>query len=121
MLKAIVPKAWHELKKSDRDKLTEWAKSVGLEVAETQLEKEMRVAFDSYIKMVCVVLHDAMGMDEGDLTVFLGNHKRLFARQVRLVREDAQREYLNNRMKEIFPESGFPQEFFDKMFGDGEK
>lgn len=121
MLKAIVPKAWHELKKSDRDKLTEWAKSVGLEVAETQLEKEMRVVFDSYIKMVCVVLHDAMGMDERDLTVFLGNHKRLFARQVRLVREDAQREYLNNRMKEIFPESGFPQEFFDRMFGNGEE
>lgn len=120
MLKARIPKAWDELKQSDRDKLTEWAKSIGLEAAEMQFRKDMRTAFDGYIKMACVVLHDAMGMDEEQLTLFLGNHKRVFARQARRIREQDQIQYLNDRMTDIFPESGFPQEFFDRMFGDEE-
>jgi hypothetical protein len=57
-------------------------------------------------------------MDEEQLTLFLGNHKRVFARQARRIREMEQIEYLNARMAEIFPKSGFPQEFFDKMFED---
>ena len=118
MLKAIVPKAWHELKKSDQDKLTEWAKAIAFEAAEAQFKKDMRTAFDGYIKMACVVLHDAMGMDEEQLMIFLGNHKRTFARQARRIREQDQIQYLNDRMTDIFPESGFPQEFFDKMFED---
>ena len=120
MLKARIPKAWDELKQSDRDKLIEWAKSVGLEAAEMQFKKDMRTAFDGYIKMACVVLHDAMGMDEEQLTLFLGNHKRVFARQARKIREMEQIEYLNGRMAEIFSKSGFPQEFFDRMFGEDE-
>ena len=120
MLKARIPKAWDELKQSDRDKLTDWAKAIAFEAAEMQFKKDMRTAFDSYIKMACVILHDAMGMDEEQLTLFLGNHKRVFARQARRIREMEQIEYLNGRMAEIFPKSGFPQQFFDKMFGDEE-
>jgi hypothetical protein len=118
MLKARIPKAWGELKQSDRDKLTDFAKEIALEAAEEQFKKDMRTAFDSYIKMACVILHDAMGMDEEDLTLFLGNHKRVFTRQARKIREQDQVQYLNDRMAEIFPKSGFPQEFFDKMFED---
>jgi hypothetical protein len=118
MLKARIPKAWDELRQSDRDKLIEWQKAIALEAAEEQFKKDMRTAFDSYIKMACVILHDAMGMDEEDLTLFLGNHKRVFARQARKIREMEQIEYLNGRMAEIFSKSGFPQEFFDKMFED---
>lgn len=118
MLKARIPKAWDELRQSDRDKLIEWKKAIAFEAAEAQFKKDMRVTFDSYIKMVCIVLHDAMEFTEEDLNVFLGNHRRLFARQVRLVREDKQLQYLADRMTEIFPKSGFPQEFFDKMFED---
>ena len=116
MLKARIPKAWDELKPSDWDKLKEFAKAIAFEAAEDQFKKDMRRAFDSYIKMACVVLHDAMGYSEEELLLFLGNHRRTFARQARRVREDAQIEYLNNRMVEIFPKGGFPQDFFDNMF-----
>lgn len=118
MLKARIPKAWDELRQSDRNKLTEFAKEIALDAAEEQFKKDMRTAFDSYIKMACVILHDAMEFDESDLTVFLGNHKRTFVRQARMIREQEQIQYLNDRMAEIFPKSGFPQEFFDKMFED---
>ena len=118
MLKAKIPKAWDDLKPSDREKLTQFAKDIAFEAAEEQFKKDMRRAFDSYIKMACVVLHDAMGYGEEELMQFLGNHRRTFARQARMIREDAQVEYLNGRMAEIFPKGGFPQEFFDKMFED---
>ena len=115
------PKSFGQLKSSEQDKLIEYFKAIALKTAEEEYTKEMRIAYNSYIKMSCVVLHDAMGMTEDDLIIYLGNHKRMFARQVRLLREDAQIEYLNKRMEEIFPKSGFPQEFFDKMLGDEEE
>ena len=122
-MKAILPeapKSFGELKRSEQDKLIEYFKGIAFRAAEEQLGKEMRIVFDSYIKMVCITLHDAMGMTEDDLIIFLGNHRRLFAKQVRMVREDTQIEYLNGRMTEIFEKSGFPQEFFDRMLGNGE-
>lgn len=115
------PKAWDELRQSDRDKLVDYFKEIALNAAEEEYIKEMRITYNGYIKMACVILHDAMGMTEDDLIIFLGNHKRTFARQVRMLRDNTNVEYLNRRMEEIFPKSGFPQEFFDRMFGDGEE
>lgn len=112
------PKAWHELRQSDREKIEQHYKDIALTVAEEQLQKEMQIVFDSYVKMACMTLHDAMGLTEDDLIIFLANHRRMFAKQVRLIREEQQIQYLNDRMAEIFPKSGFPQEFFDRMFGE---
>ena len=50
--------------------------------------------------------------------MFLGNHKRLFYRQQKMVKADTQREYLDRRMAEIFKKGGFPQRFFDEMLGE---
>lgn len=72
---------------------------------------------DLYIKMVCVTLHDAFGFGEKRLTYFLGNHKRLFHRQSKMVKDGSQIEYLDRRMAEIFKKGGFPKDFFDKMIG----
>jgi hypothetical protein len=72
---------------------------------------------DLYTKMTVCVLHDAHGMTEDELICFLGNHKRLFHRQARMVSEGTQLQYLNERMAEILPTSGFPQQFFDDMLG----
>ena len=72
---------------------------------------------DLYIKMVCVTLHDAFGFGEKRLNMFLGNHRRLFSKQQRMVKNNTQIEYLNKRMTEIFRKDGFPQSFFDDMLG----
>lgn len=78
----------------------------------------MRIMLDLYIKMACVTLHDAFGFGEKRLTMFLGNHKRLFHRQSKMVKDGTQIEYLNRRMAEIFKKNGFPQGFFDNMLGE---
>ncbi len=119
-MKARIPKCWNSLPQSERDKVTQLAKDIALEAAEKQLNKDMRIMLDLYIKMVCVVLHDAFGFGERRLTRFLGNHKRLFARQTRMVKDDTQVKYLNERMAQIFKKDGFPQKFFDDMLGEVE-
>ena len=76
-----------------------------------------RVILDLYMKMVCCVLHDAFGFGEKRLTYFIGNHRRLFDQQNRLVNKGEQPEYLNKRMAEIFKKDGYPQEFVDGLIG----
>ncbi|MBO7250822.1 MAG: hypothetical protein J6V42_06070 [Clostridia bacterium] len=113
-MKIKTPRSYLTLPPKERDKISEWI----VELAKEQLEKDSRVMLDLYIKMVCVVLHDAFGFGEKRLTMFLGNHKRLFYRQHKKCLDGSQVEYLNQRMKEIFKKGGFPQEFFDNMLGE---
>ena len=112
-MKANVPRSFRSLSSGSRKQIVEYAQ----DVAREQTERDMRIVFDLYIKMVCVTLHDAFGFGEKRLTYFLGCHKRLFYRQRRMVANGTQLEYLDRRMKEIFKKDGFPQEFFDDMLG----
>ena len=112
-MKANVPRSYNSLSPAKRDQIVNYAH----EVAREQTEHDCRIMFDLYIKMVCVTLHDAFGFGEKRLNMFLGCHKRLFHRQVRMVCNGTQLEYLDRRMKEIFKKDGFPQSFFDDMLG----
>ena len=112
-MKANVPIEWERMSPAQRKRIEEYA----LSIAKKQNEKDGRIMLDLYIKMVCLTLHDAFGFGEKRLTLFLGNHKRLFHRQRRMVQEGTQLDYLNERMAEIFKKSGFPQTFFDEMLG----
>lgn len=108
-----IPRAWQSLPSAQRKSIEDYARSV----AEEQLQKDERIILDLYTKMVCVILHDAFGFGEKRLTIFLGNHKRLFDDQRRKVQNNTQVEYLNERMAQIFKKKGFPQGFMDMMLG----
>lgn len=116
-MKAKLPKSWERLPKSQKEVIADYMK----EIVEKQSEKDMRIMLDCYIKMVCLTLHDAFGFGEKRLMMFLGNHKRLFHRQHRMVLDGTQLEYLNRRMAEIFKTKGFPQGFFDNILGEIEE
>lgn len=116
-MKAKIPKVYRDLSLHQQEKLKEYTREVAMEAANAQLNKDARIMLDLYIKMVCVVLHDAFGFGERRLTCFLGNHKRLFSRQARMVKDGTQIEYLNMRMAEIFRKDGFPSDFFENMIG----
>lgn len=116
-MKPNIPKAYQTLPPAQRKQIEAYCRSVALEAARETTERDARIMLDIYIKMVCVTLHDAFGFGEKRLTYFLGNHKRLFQRQRKMVQNDTQLEYLNKRMEEIFKKNGFPQQFFDNMLG----
>lgn len=123
-MKPNIPKAYQNLPPAQRKKIEAYCRSVALEAARETTERDARIMLDIYIKMVCLTLHDTLGLGEKRLTYFLGSHRRLFQRQKRLVQDGTQLEYLNKRMAEIFKKNGFPQQFFDNMLGpveDGEE
>lgn len=119
-MKARVPKLYQDLNKKQQEVIKEYIAELATEMARQQEEKDCRLILDLYMKMVCCVLHDAFGFGEKRLIRFLGNHKRMFNFQNRLVMKGEQLEYLNKRMDEIFKKDGFPQEFIDSLLGEVE-
>jgi hypothetical protein len=117
-MKAKVPKSYKQLSHTDQQDLKKFTQDVALEAAEAMLERNSRIMLDIYMKMVCVMLHDAYGFGEKRLRIFLAGHKRVFARQFRLVERGEQLQYLNKRMDEIFKKDGFPQKFVDDLLGE---
>ena len=117
-MKARIPKAYRDLTPIAKKQLQDYVVEIATEAAKKQEEEDCRVILDSYMKMVCCVLHDAFGFGEKRLTYFLAHHRRLFSRQTRLVENGEQIEYLNRRMSEIFPKDGYPQEFIDSLIGE---
>lgn len=107
-------KAWDQLSPAQKRKI----EGVALEMAKEQLEKDGRVMIDLYIKMVCKTLHDVFGFGEKRLYLFLGNHKKLFFDQAKMVEEGTQLEYLDREMAKIFRKSGYPKRYFDKFLGE---
>ena len=120
-MKARIPKAFNELTRADQARVNKYMQDIATTAALEQINKDCRIMLDLYIKMVCVVLHDAFGFGERRLIRFLGNHKLLFTRQARMVKDGTQIEYLEKRMAEIFPKDGFPKDFFDNMLGEVER
>lgn len=118
-MKAKVPKSYKQLSHTDQQDLKKFTQDVALEAAEAMLERNSRIMLEIYMKMVCVMLHDMPnGYGEKRLRVFLAGHKRVFARQFRLVERGEQLQYLNKRMAEIFKKDGFPQNFVDDLLGE---
>lgn len=109
-----IPRSWLTLPKKEQKAIEEYVK----QVAEKEVEREARIILDLYMKMVCMVLHDAFGFGEKRLNMFLGNHRLMFKRQFKMVKNDTQIEYLNRRMAEIFKKDGFPKEFLDGLLGE---
>lgn len=117
-MKVKIPKSYKQLSHTDQQDLKKFTQDVALEAAEAMLERNSRIMLDIYMKMVCVMLHDAYGFGEKRLRIFLAGHKRVFARQFRLVERGEQLQYLNKRMDEIFKKDGFPQKFVDDLLGE---
>lgn len=117
-MKARVPREYQNLSPQQKERLKKYLTDVVTEVTKKQEEHDCRVILELYLKMVCCVLHDAFGFGEDRLTCFIGNHKRLFVTQNKLVDKGEQIEYLNGRMAEIFKKNGFPQDFLDSLIGE---
>lgn len=117
-MKARPPKGYRELSRKKQDELKDYIVEIATEAARKQEEHDCRIILDLYMKMVCCMLHDSFGFGEKRLNYFLGNHKRVFNRQNKLVTRGEQLAYFDKRMAEIFPKNGFPQQFIDSIIGE---
>ena len=119
-MKARVKKVWGDLTPKQKERIEEYIVEMATEAARKQEEHDCRIILDLYMKMVCCMLHDGFGFGEKRLNYFMGNHKRVFARQNKLVTRGEQLSYLDKRMNEIFKKNGFPQQFIDDIVGEVE-
>lgn len=119
-MKARIPKSWDKLPYKQKEKLTDYMKEVALEAATNQFNQDVRIILEQYLKMSCIILHDAFGFGEKRCRMYLGNHRRMFAKQYKLVRDGKQEAYLDGRMAEIFKKDGYPKYFIDELIGEVE-
>lgn len=119
-MKVKVPRDYHQMSQSQKKRIENYIVEMATEAARKQEEHDCRVVLDLYMKMMCCVLHDAFGFGEKRLVRFIANHKRVFARQNKLVSRGEQIGYLDRRMAEIFKKDGFPQKFIDDIVGEVE-
>ena len=116
-MKARIPKAFKSLPPKQQKAISDYATEIAIDTARKQEEKDCRIILDLYMKFTILILHDAFGFGEKRLRMFLGNHRREFRRQYKLVSKGEQIEYLDRRMAEIFKKDGFPQDFVDDLIG----
>lgn len=102
-------KAWQDLKPSERERI--------LNALTNQEEKDMQRVLDVYMKMSCIILHNAFGFGERRLCRFLVNYRRAFRQARSDVMADVQDERLNAQINRIFRKDGYPDGFFAGMFG----
>ena len=119
-MKARIPKEYKSLSHKQKEKLRAYCEEVALEAATSQFNQDVRIVLESYLKMSCIILHDAFGFGEKRCRMYLGNHRRMFAKQYKLVRDGKQEAYLDGRMKEIFKKDGYPQYFINDLIGEVE-
>ena len=106
-MKAIIPRGFKRLKPSDQKKL--------MDLAEAQVHHNCTIMLDKYLKMSCIVLHEAFGFGEERLNRFLGNYRRVFRMHAKLVKKGEQDAFLDRKIRGIFKKKGYPDDFFRTM------
>ena len=106
-MKCNLPREWEQLTPASQKRVAD--------AYDRQLERNMNVILDIFLKMSCAVLHDSRGMTEEELYAYLGNYRQLFRRHQNMVRAGVQLEELDRKMCEIFPVNGYPDDFFKSM------
>lgn len=106
-MKANLPRSWHRLPPSEKQLI--------LDAADEQMNRNVNIILDIFLKMSCQVLHEAFGFGEKRLSMYLGNYKRIFRENRRNVRDGVQIYELDRKMRKIFRKSGYPDSFFKAM------
>jgi hypothetical protein len=109
-VKAIIPRGFKQLKQSDQNKL--------MALAEAQVSKNCTIMLDIYLKMSCMVLNEAFGFGEERLNRYLGNFRRAFTKQAKLVKNGKQNADLDAKIRKIFRKKGYPDDFFKTIVSD---
>ena len=105
-MNANLPKSFSQLRKAEQDRI--------LKHMEDAMDEELCQAQFIWIKMACCILHD-IGLDESQITQFIGGWKRLYRANSRFANKAEQDAFLDPRMAEIFGEGGFPEEFMQSL------
>ena len=103
--------------RSDFDKLKPAERRRVMDACDAQINRNVMIVLDIFLKMSCLALRGER-FGERRLNRYLGNFRRIFKRNIKLVREGRQIQELDAEMVKIFKKDGYPDQFFKMMFED---
>ena len=105
-MKANMPKCYDRLSPGEKQRIET--------AIFDRLDEELCQAQFVWLKMACIILHD-MGMSADDIILFIGGWKMMYRANSQCQHKSDQDAFLEPRLKEIFGERGFPEEFMQSF------
>lgn len=105
-MKANMPKCYDQLAPGEKRRIEQ--------AIFDRLDEELCQAQFIWLKMACIILHD-MGISADDIILFIGGWKRMYRANSRCQHKSDQDAFLEPRLKAIFGEGGFPEEFMQSL------
>ena len=105
-MKANMPKCYDQLAPGEKKRIEQ--------AIFDRLDNELCEAQFIWLKMACCILHD-MGISAENMMLFIGGWKRMYRANSRFQHKSDQDAFLEPRLKEIFGEGGFPEEFMQSF------
>ena len=104
-MKALVSnKSYRQLSQSEQQRL--------LAVFAEQEDRDLMAVLSETLRMACLILHANFGWGMKRCSMFVAGFKRTFMNHAADIKAGLKNEHLDEQMREIFGESGFPDEFF---------
>lgn len=110
-MKARLPKSWHQLPQSEKDKINEaMTQEVIKQVCHEQAELQK-----IWLKMACIVLHRTFGFGRKRCLLFLANWREMYRLNSKIEGKAEQERFLAEEIDKIFRKEGYPKEYVDKL------
>ena len=110
-MKARLPKSFLDLPKREKEII----EKVYRDSVESEVNRYFALLQKNWLKMSCIVLHDFCGASKDDCLIYLANFKAVYRENGKKDGNEAQQEWLAQKMEEIFGVGGFPKEYLDKL------
>ena len=106
-----LPKSWHQLPQSEKDKIYQAMTEEAYKIADRQTAETQEI----WIKLACMLLRKSFDFNEEKLLQFVAAWNIFYQRNERVQTKEEQAAWLASEMETCFPECGFPQDRIDNL------
>lgn len=109
------PREYHELSKAGQKRIEDYIIECAVDIAKQRETLYCQQCLGVNIKTSAIALYEGFGMTPNEIIQFIGNFKRIWKYNNRLLDKGVTENYLDERITEIFGEDGFPKDFVDNL------
>jgi predicted Zn-dependent protease with MMP-like domain len=110
-----IPKPYANLPTKEKEEIKKYMTEIAVEIAKERETLYCQQCLGVNIKTSAIALYEGFGMTPSEIIQFIGNFKRIWKYNNRLLDKGITENYLDERITEIFGKNGFPKEFVDDL------
>jgi hypothetical protein len=110
-----IPKPYANLPTKEKEEIKKYMTEIAVEIAKERETLYCQQCLGVNIKTSAIAMYEAFGMTPNEIIQFIGNFKRIWKYNNRLLDKGITENYLDERITEIFGEGGFPKDFVDDL------